>query len=95
MGIFTLKTFVACTTDILKTYDDYFNNPPTLIFDFETDFYESAKSAPNTGGPGGVLAHLPSTFYTRCARAEMFLSLVGMVILITFLESIMFMLFWM
>ena len=48
LGIFTLKTFVACTTDILKTYDDYFNNPPTLIFAFETDFYESAKSAPNS-----------------------------------------------
>ena len=48
MGIFTLKTFVTCTTDILKTYDDYFNNPPTLIFAFETDFYESVKSAPNS-----------------------------------------------
>ena len=46
-GHFLRDLFSTCTTDILKTYDNYFNNHPTLIFTVETDFYQSAKSAPN------------------------------------------------
>ena len=55
MGIFTLKTFVACTTDILKTYDDYFNNPPTLILPLKQIFTSRRRVRLTLGAPGACL----------------------------------------